>query len=83
MSGNKLEEYRELNRIVDQIYDEAGAMNMSWPKLAKKAGLSYITVWKLGTRWTQYPRASTVMRLAKAVGFTLTLEKKVKLRLRA
>lgn len=83
MSGNKLEEYRELNKIVDQIYEEAGELNMSWPKLAAKAGLSYITVYRLGIRWTQYPRAATVLRLAKAVGFTITLERKVKLRLRA
>ena len=60
-----------LNHLVDALFEEAYAQEMSWASLAKKAGLSYATVRKLGERKTKYPQYRSVMLIASAVGGTV------------
>lgn len=78
-----VKEFRALHKVIDEIYDEAQNLDWSYEELARKARLSYTTVWRLGTFETMYPRAATVFALAKAVGFELILKRtafKLKLR---
>ncbi len=69
-------EFKELHKLLDDIYIEASDQNISWPNLAIKADLAINTVYNLGNNVTQYPRASTVFALAKAVGFEVALVRK-------
>lgn len=65
--------FKELNRIVDAIYERAdSAFHWTWHKLAIEAELTYPTVCKLGNRETKRPQFLTVYKLAAAVGWTLT-----------
>lgn len=68
-----LKEYKELHRVVDQIFREAKALGYSWEKLADIAGLTSSTVYRLGNLDTMFPRAQTVFMLAKAVGMKVSL----------
>lgn len=70
-----VKQYRELNKLVDRIYEEADRLGIGNPDLAAKAGLSYKTVSNLDFRRTMYPRTQTVMFLARTVGLTFVLEK--------
>lgn len=64
--------FRELHRIVDDVFKEAAEENgWSWSQLADNAGLSYQTVSNLGERQTKWPQFRTVWRLCKAVGWDL------------
>lgn len=63
-----LKDFRELRRMVDMIVREARGSGMTWTYLADKSGLSYKTVNRLGNYTTVYPRAQTVMMLARAAG---------------
>lgn len=67
-----------LHRLVDEIYKEAASKkrNMTWNQLAVEAGLSYVTVANLGDGLTKFPRFATVWKLAKAVGWELSLSRK-------
>lgn len=65
---------RELNRLVDEIYEEAcNVRGWKWQKLADKAGLSYQTIRRLGNRETRLPQLRTVILLVKAVGMSIQL----------
>lgn len=70
-----IQEFRSLHKLVDAIYAEANDLDMSYAQLAVKSGLSYPTVYNLGTYTTMYPRAATVLQLAKAVGLEVTLSR--------
>lgn len=76
-----LKKCKELRRLVDSIYREAGRLGMSFPSLAKAAGLSHSTVYRLAEFETMYPRLQTVDLLARAVGFSLSVGLKRRLRL--
>lgn len=67
--------YRQLHRIIDDIYTRAAnEYDMTWSQLAASAGLSYMTVAKLGDRETKFPRHMTIYKLAAAVGMLLELQ---------
>lgn len=70
-----LKEFKALHRVVDQIFEEAYRMDLSWSELAERAGLSLSTVYNLGNYDTLYPRAATVFQLAQAVGFKVEVVK--------
>lgn len=71
---NDKEYARELNNLVDEIFNEAyDSFNWSWGELANAAGLSMATVYRIGNRETQLPSHRTIFRLAKAVGMKLRL----------
>lgn len=78
-----MREFHQLNRIVDEIFEQAG--DMSFKQLAEKSGLSYGTVRNLNHYVTMYPRTQTVLLLARAVGMDLklTVAKKPKLKVYA
>ena len=60
-----------LNKLVDEFYKKATKDRVTWQELAKKAGLSYATVYRLGMRITKYPQLRTVFALAKALNVQL------------
>lgn len=67
-----------LNRIVDEIYACADEhYGWDWKELARKADLTYQTVYRLGERITVDPKYRTVWKLCKAVGFNMGLVEKV------
>ena len=59
---------KSLNHLVDELFEVAYKQHMTWSQLAKKSGLSYATVRKLGERKTKYPQYRSVMLIAHAVG---------------
>lgn len=64
-----------LDGVVDDIFNEA-AKRHTWQQLAKKAGVSHTTVYRLGMRITRFPQLRTVFLLAKAAGLNVRLIKK-------
>lgn len=56
-----------LERLIDEVFTEA-ATRWTWHELAKEAGVSYNTVWRLGTYQTKLPQLRTAYLLCKAVG---------------
>jgi len=77
------EECRELRKLAKMIFQRAKELDMSYWDLAVRANMWYTTVWKLGTNRSIYPRASTILALAKAVGMEIKFNTKVELKLRA
>lgn len=77
---SKKEWARKLNEYVNRIYNEANRQDLSWSELAQKAGLADSTVYNLGNVVTQEPRFSTIVKLARAVGWELTLRAELKVR---
>lgn len=60
---------RTLHAYIDAIFERsADIYGWQWPELARKAGISYATVRKLGSYETRFPEMRTVYLLAKAVG---------------
>lgn len=70
----ELEYFRSLHQILDEIFEEAAnSFGWTWSQLSVHSGLSYETVRRLGDRETRWPRYYTVHKLAKAVGWSLTV----------
>lgn len=74
---------KQIKLIVFRIEEELVRYDWPWEALAARAGLSLSTV--LRFRYRQYhdsPRLSTVLKIAKAVGLTISLKegKKVSIR---
>ena len=59
-----------LNKLIDVVFKEAST-KYTWRELAKKAGLSYTTVYRLGTYKTKFPQLRTAYLLCKTVGMEL------------
>ena len=66
-----IKKHRTLHSLIDEIFDQADANKISWPVLARKAGLHVSTVYRLGTYQTSYPRVQTVWMLAAAAGIQI------------
>lgn len=64
-----------LVKLTDQLFDMAYMEGLTWIGFAKRAGVSYTTVYNLGMRITRYPQLRTIYRLAKAVGLDVRLIK--------
>lgn len=69
-----LQQFDDLHDLVDRVFKEATLGGLGWKKLALRAGLAHSTVCRLGSYVTMYPRAQTVLLLARAVGLRLRLE---------
>ena len=69
---------RELNRFIDDAFNEAAFKDWSWVRLADEAGLAYTTVYKLGHYVTKRPQFLTVWKIAKAIGYEIQFRKRVK-----
>ena len=68
----------DLIRIIDELFDIAFYHPMiegDWHEWARRAGVCYATVWKLGHYQTRQPRLSTVAKLAWALGHVVTWKK--------
>lgn len=73
LSLREREYFEALNRILDQLFEDALARDWGWSELARRAGLSTATVYRLGNRETRFPRFSTVWMVSRAVGGVLEL----------
>ena len=70
--------FHKSRQIIDEIYVEAANNHKwTWSQIAVHAGLSYMTVVKLGERQTKYPRHMTIYKLAKSVGWKLMVVNEV------
>ncbi len=65
--------YKELDSILDQLFEDAAKKRWTWQRLAAESKLSYSTVLNLGNRVTRFPRFKTVLCIARALGQTLKL----------
>lgn len=63
--------FRDLHRIIDEVYTEAEKKKWTWSQLALRAGLASTTVSRLGLRETRWPAFRTVYLLCRAVGWEL------------
>ncbi len=70
-----LSKVKELDDLVDVIFNVGLEQGLNNASLADKAGLTHETVRRLGTRETMDPRMQTGWRLARAVGLTLAVER--------
>jgi hypothetical protein len=79
-SARKLEpKYLEaLNRMIDQLYQEAFRQKLDWETLANKSGLAISTIQRLASRQTQLPQFRTIELLAQALGGKVQFSKKAK-----
>jgi hypothetical protein len=71
----KTDTQRTIKAIVNRIDIELSAYEWAWDVLAKRADLSLSTVMRF--RYRQYsdsPRLSTVVKIAKAVGLSINLK---------
>lgn len=74
LSASEREYFQQLHTLIDQVFTHAAQeYNFTWAELAREAGLNYDTVAKLGNRLTKWPRYATVFKLARAVGWSLSL----------
>lgn len=64
---------RDLERIVDEIFNEAFRRDWTWADLARFAGLNHHTVWRLGERMTKVPQFLTFWKLCRAVQFSIQM----------
>lgn len=67
---------RFLNNLVDEVFERAVEMDLSWIDLADRAGVSATTVYNLGNRVTRFPLLRTFFLLARAVRMNVRLIKK-------
>lgn len=65
--------FSELDRILDELFEDAEERGLSWSQLADKAGLCAQTVKNLGERWTKRPQYRTVMLIALALDCVIQL----------
>lgn len=67
--------FKTLHHCIDEIYQHAkDVLDWSWSNLAVQANLSYGTIENLGNRYTKWPRFYTIFKLARAVGFKLSMQ---------
>jgi hypothetical protein len=66
--------FKELDRILDVLFEVAADRGMGWSGLATSSGLSVQTVINLGERWTRRPQFRTVCLIASALGYNVALE---------
>lgn len=74
LSLREREYFEALNGILDQLFEDSAARDWTWAELARRAGLSTGTIYRLGNRETRFPRFSTVWMVARAVGGQLVLQ---------
>jgi hypothetical protein len=67
---------RFLEKITDEMFDEAYRQGLTWIGLAHRAGLAESTVYKLGMRITRFPQLRTFFLLAKAVRMNVRVIRK-------
>jgi DNA-binding phage protein len=68
--------FKELDRLLDELFEESSTRGLTWGQLAEKAGVSTKTVQNLGERWTKRPQFRTVMLIASALGQKIELVSK-------
>lgn len=72
-----------LDALVDAMFDRAYTYHWSWSDIAKRSGLAYETVRKLGERRTRLPQFRTVELLARCLGGHVTFETRERKRVKA
>ncbi|MGI9571283.1 MAG: hypothetical protein ACR2PH_16450, partial [Desulfobulbia bacterium] len=66
--------FEELDRVLDDLFEEASNRGLEWRDLADKAGLGVQTVINLGERWTKRPQYRTVCLIAAALDRKIELK---------
>ena len=67
---------KELDRLVDDLFQRAYNDGFTWADLARASGVSYSTVKKLGTRETRIPQYRSLLLIARALGGTVQFSEK-------
>lgn len=68
-------QFRALHNLIDDIFDELWKRYGTYKEIAAAAGLGVVTVGRLASYTTLYPRTQTVMLLAQAAGYSVELVK--------
>lgn len=68
--------FKQLDAILDELFEIANERGLSWSDIAKESGLSHQTVVNLGERWTKRPQYRTVLFIANALGMNIQLSAK-------
>lgn len=68
--------FKQLDTILDELFEIAHHRGLSWSDIAKESGLSYQTVVNLGERWTKRPHYRTVLLIANALDMDIQLSVK-------
>ena len=66
--------FQELDRVLDELFEEAEERGLSWGQLADMAEIGQTTVKNLGERWTRRPQYRTVILIAAALDQVVQLE---------
>jgi DNA-binding phage protein len=66
-----LKTHHELLAIIDSSFDVLFSAGKKVPQIAMDSGLSQTTIRNLVTFKTKYPRAQTVLALARAAGYRI------------
>ena len=73
---------RDLDLIVDFLFETAFEASLTWAEMAAASGLSRTTIENLGHHKTIFPQWRTIVRLARALGvdqIPLTRQKAIKI----
>lgn len=65
--------FQELDRILDELFEEAAERGLTWQDLAAQSGLHVRTIQNLGERWTKRPQFRTVLLIASALDRKINL----------
>lgn len=68
----------ELDELLDEIYELSGTKVWDDTDLARVAGLSKSTVYRIGNRITRLPRFRTIQKLGAAVGLRVVFEQRLR-----
>lgn len=74
--------YKYLDNLLDQFYDESFERGWTWKDLASNSNLSYGTIFAIGHHYVRYPRLFTIYKIAKALGYELSVQRVVSLKKR-
>jgi DNA-binding XRE family transcriptional regulator len=59
-----------LEQLIDEVFEKA-SVEWTWREFASQAGVSYTTVYRLGTYKTKLPQLRTAYLLCRACGIEL------------
>ena len=68
-----IEEFNAINNLLDDLFEMARQNGWSKPELARRAGLSVATIYRLTSYKSMYPRVQTVFMVAQALGLKMVL----------
>lgn len=67
--------WKDLNEVLDIIFEEAKRLKMTWGKLAASSGLAETTIFNLGNRFTRRPQFRSIRNVGLAVGMKIEMKR--------